>query len=232
MPRVERGEQVTLITLVYRSTRWLDWCMEAVDSSRQATKYRWLVVANDATPAVLKDPRVAVDWRNEDPGEFYIPRVYRAWHEGLLHSRTPRCILLNTDMFCTDFAIDEMVAAVDKDRGVLPCGLLVESGRVPSGMPEHVRNFGMDPDSFDREAFLRHAEGIRRKGETEPGRLFQPVLFDRQDYLSLDGYPQGNIGGVSGDRILFDRFVRAGHKWITCLGSVWYHAQMGEQSWP
>lgn len=233
MPRVDSKydrADVTLVTLVYRSLKWLKWCMESVDDSVQTTRYRWLVVANDATEEVRNSPWVDVDWRNEDPDEYYIPRVYRAWHEGMLQARTQNVILLNNDMFASDHAIDELVAAKKADPKALPCGLLVESGRIPSGMPEYVRNFGLTPGTFHRAGFLRYADSIRKPGQTEPGRLFQPVLFDRQDYFGFDGYPQGNVAGISGDRILFDRFTRGGFKWVTCMGSVWAHLMLGEQS--
>jgi hypothetical protein len=230
MPRVERDAECTLVVLVYRSLRWLDFCMEGVDSSRNETRYRWLVVANDATEEVRSDPRIGVDFRNDNPGEHYIARTYRAWNEGVLNSPTQHCILLNSDMYASDHAIDELMA--HKAAGWLSCGLLVENGRINSGMPEYVRDFGTNPDNFQREAFMRHARSVNGDGRTEPGRLFQPVLLERQAFLDMGGYPHGNIGGVSGDRILFDRYVAAGYEWITCLGSVWYHAQEGEMRWP
>ena len=232
MPRVDKDAEVTLVVLVYRSLRWLSWCMESVESSKQSTRYKWCIVANDATPEVRNDPRITVDWQNADPHAHYISRVYAAWSEGVLNSQTPWCILMNSDMFCTDHAIDELVHQKHVNRKSLPCGLLVEHGRINSGMPEHVRDFGTNPENFQRDAFLKHAETIRQRQITEPGRLFQPVLFERQEYFDLAGYPAGNIGGGSGDRILFDKYVAAGFEWVTCLGSVWFHAQEGEQRWP
>lgn len=231
MPRVERDAEVTLVVLVYRSLRWLDFCMDGVDSSKTEARYRWMVVANDATEEVRDDPRITVDWRNEDPKEHYLARTYRAWNEGVLCATTNWVILINSDMFCSGHAIDELVAAKRNDFTALPCGLLVEQGRIASGMPEFVADYGTTPDNFRRDDFLLHADSIR-KDSTEPGRLYQPVLFDRQEYFDLGSYPEGNIGGISGDKILFDRYVKAGFKWLTCLGSVWYHAQEGEMRWP
>lgn len=228
MPRVERDAEVTLIVLVYRSLRWLGWCMAGVDSTEQKTRYRWCVVSNDGTPEVRNDPRVTVDWRNDDPGEYYLNRVYRAWGEGVLNSPTQWCILMNNDMACSDYAIDQLVWAKRTQSRCLPCGLLVENGRIPSGMPEYVKDLGTTPETFRADEFSKHADIIRRTYEVEPGRLYQPVLFDRQEYFDLGGYPNGNVGGISGDKILFDRYVAAGFNWITCLGSVWAHCQEGE----
>lgn len=232
MPRVERDAEVTLVVLVYRSLKWLDWCMEGVDSSRQEVRYRWCVVGNDATDEVRADPRITVDYQNADPSEHYIARVYRAWTEGVLNSPTQHCILANTDMRCSDGALDELWMWKLGNPKSLPCGLLLEHGRIPSGMPEYVHDFGTNPENFQREAFLKRAAELRKPTRVEKGRLFQPVLFDRQEYFDLGGYPEGNIGGVSGDKILFDKYVAAGFEWVTCKGSVWYHAQEGETRWP
>lgn len=232
MPRVENDAECTLITLIYRDTRWLDFVMNGVDSTQQSTAYRWLVVANDATDEVRRDPRITVDWQNADPQEHYISRVYRAWNEGVLNSPTQWCILLNSDMVATDSAIDQLMWAKRRNAKTLPCGLLVENGRINSGMPEYVRDFGTSPENFQREAFVKYAESITKTYETEPGRLFQPVLLDRQEFADMGCYPEGNLNGVSGDRILFDRYVAAGYNWVTCRGSVWAHLQEGERRWP
>jgi hypothetical protein len=253
MPRVERDAEVTLVVLVYRSLKWLDWCMEGVDSSKQETRYRWLVVANDATEEVRRDPRISLDYQNSDPSEPYINRVYRAWNEGVLNSPTEWCVLLNSDMYCTDYAIDELMRGRKMDydglnrQPTLPCGLLVEHGRIPSGMPEYVKDFGTNPENFRKQELLALAAQMRDDMDKtteggkypvhdsdryEPGRLFQPVLFNRQEFLDMGGYPEGNVNGVSGDKILFDRYVEAGFQWVTCKGSVWYHCQEGETRWP
>ncbi len=232
MPRAEKNAEVTLVVLVYRSLRWLDWCMQGVDASTNQTRYRWLVVANDATDKVRDDPRVGVDWQNADPGEFYINRVYRAWNEGVLNAPTQHVIMLNSDMWASDFCIDALITAKKSDPRTVPTSLLVESGRLPSAMPEYVRDFGKTPDEFDTKAFKAHAHSLKAGSNTEPGRLYMPILVERQEFLDLGGYPEGNPPGTTGDKDLIRRYAEAGYRHITCLGSVVYHCQEGEQSWP
>jgi len=232
MPRVEHDAECTLVTLVYRDLRWLDFVMEGVDNTKQETRYRWWVISNDGTRDVRCDPRITIDWQSDDPDEYYLNRVYRAWTEGVMGSPTPWCILLNNDMMCSDYAIDQLVWCKRTKPKSLPCGLLVENGRIPSGMPEHVRDFGTTPENFKHGEFQKHADSIRKTFETEPGRLFQPVLFDRQEYFDRGCYPNGNVGNISGDKILFDHYTAAGYEWTTCLGSIWAHLQEGEKRWP
>ena len=232
MPRVERDASVTLVTLVYRSLKWLDFVMDGVDRSVNATRYRWCVVANDATDEVRADPRITVDFHNEDPNEFYINRVYRAWNAGVEASASPLVVMINSDMYPYDRWLDQLVAVKTGDPMTGPTSLLVESGRVPSAMPEHVMNFGMNPDEFRRDDFFKHSAKIAEPDTTEPGRLFMPILVDRQEFVDIEKYPEGNPPGTTGDKDLIRRYAEAGFRHVTALGSVVYHCVMGEQHWP
>ncbi len=228
MPRVESDAEVTLVTLVYRSLKWLDFVMDGVDSAKTDIRYRWLVVANDATEDVLGDPRIDVEFHNNDPDEFYINRVYRAWNEGVLGSPTQLVCLLNSDMWPADYWLDKLV---DIKRIVtektVPTSLLVESGRIPSAMPEYVRNFGMSPEKFHREGFTAHAKNLCKPG-LAPGKLYMPILVDRQEFIDIGGYPECNPPGTTGDKDLIRRYEEKGFSHVTALGSIVYHVQEGE----
>ena len=229
---MERNAEVTLVTLVYRSLKWLDWVMKGVDSSKNQVRYRWLVVANDATEEVRNDPRISVDFHNDDPVEFYINRVYRAWNEGVLNATTQHIVMLNNDMYASDYWLDQLVAVRRNNAKTVPTSLLVESGRLQSAMPEHVHDFGKAPDEFKEFDFLKYAESVRRNGQTEPGRLYMPILVNRQEFFDVGGYPEGNPPGTTGDKDLIRRYTEAGFKHMTALGSIVYHCQEGEQRWP
>lgn len=237
MPLVEKDAEVTLVTLVYRSLRWLDFVMDGVEQAKNETKYRWLVVANDSTAEVKADSRIDVDFENDNPSEFYINRVYRAWNTGVLEATTQWVIMLNSDMVGADYWIDALMHQREYLTPCVPTSLLVESGKVPSGIPEYVKNCGQNPNEFDRKAFLEYAEEIspshnRLHAGSEPGRLFMPILVDRQEFADVGMYPEGNPPGTTGDKDLIRRYKEAGFEHLTALGSVVYHAVMGEQHWP
>lgn len=226
------GDGVTLVALVYRDMRWLVWCMEGVRAARTETPYRWLVVANDAEPAVMSELQDAdfnwIDHRNVNPEEYYINRVYRAWNRGVLEAPTQRVVMLNSDMWPHDYWLDELLAVKRDNPSAVPTSLLVESGRIPSGIPEYARNFGESPESFDRRAFGEYAESIRNAGATRPGGLYMPMLVDRREFIDAGMYPEGNPPGTTGDKALIVRFRRMGLTHVTALGSVVYHVQEGE----
>jgi hypothetical protein len=218
---------VTVAALVYRDARWIAWLREGLERMKTTVKWRLHVVANDPENQAVVDCADVV-FNNDDPDEHYIRRVYRAWNEAVTTAPTQHVILVNSDMYPHNYAVDELVAAKRAKPAMLPCGLLVEHGRITSGMPEYARDFGTTPETFDRASFSHFADSVRRPGEHEPGRLFMPVLVDREEFLDCGGYVEGNVGNVSGDKLTFDKFRAAGLEWVTCLGSVWYHVQCGE----
>ena len=173
--------------------------------------------------------------------EFYINRVYRAWNEGVLNASTQLVVMLNSDMYGSYGWLDELLSTRENNDKSVPTSLLVESGRLPSGMPEHVKDFGKNPDEFDSKGFRKHAESIIPGYEhgsgiapvlTEPGRLYMPILVDRQEFFDIGSYPEGNPPGTTGDKDLIRRYKEAGYEHATALGSVVYHCQLGEQEWP
>jgi len=218
---------VTVALLIYRSPAWLSFALEGLAWARNKTPYRVMVVGNDANEEVMATGRVDIDHRNPDPSEHYLARVYRAWNRAVAEAETEYVVLMNSDMYVSDYWLDELMEAA-RVPNTLPCSLLVESGRIPSAMPEYVRPLGTTPDQFDREAWGLEAASLRRPGRTEPGRLFMPVLFERESFLRLGGYPLGNPPGTTGDKDLFRRYAEAGYRHVTCLGSVTYHCQEGE----
>ena len=227
---------ITLVVLAYRSMEWLSWCMEGVGKARTDITYRWLVVANDAEDEVVGGLQAAsfdwVDHRSDNPGEWYINRVYRAWNRGVLEARTQHVVMLNSDMWPADYWLDALVWAKKTNPASVPTSLLVESGRIPSAMPETALDCGTNPDTFDEAKFTQYAVSIVKPGLVAPGRLFMPILVDRQEFMDVGGYPPGNPIGTTGDKDLVRRYKAAGLKHTTALGSVVYHCQEGEMRWP
>jgi hypothetical protein len=221
---------VTVALLIYKSTRWLDFVLEGLDTSFNETKFQTLVVANDPTEEIKNDPRVNYVHINENPEEHYLKRTYCAWNKAVEIAETKYVILVNSDMYFSDYWVDELMRWVDGKT--IPCSLLVESGWIPSAFPEYVNDFGRTPDVFNKQAFLSYADSVRYIGLKEHGRLFMPCVFERNEFLAVGGYPPGNLITkhqiISGDRILFNRFLDKGYDWITARGSIVWHAIEGE----
>lgn len=215
---------VTVGILVYRSPAWLSFVLEGLSRAQNATDWVPLVLANDPTPEIARDTRVDQIFRNADPEEYYINRVYRAWNRCVELAKTEYVVLINSDMYVSDGWLDALMDHKEK----LPTSLLVESGAILSAMPEYVCDLGRYPSNFDRELWKEFATCLRSE-DVSPGRLFMPVLFRRQEFLDAGGYPEGNVGEESGDKVFFDKLTTlTGRPHLTVHGSVVYHVQEGE----
>lgn len=219
---------ITVATLVYRNINWIKFLKESLDTSKTNINYKFLVLANDATEEINIHPLVNYVFKNQNPNEYYINRVYRAWNKCVEICDTDLICLINSDMYVSDYWLDELYAFKTLIPQSIPCGTLVESGRIPSAMPEYVKNFGLSPNTFDRSSWIQHSNSIRRRGGYEAGKLYSPVLFSKKEFLDIGGYPEGNINGIPGDQILFNKYKEKGYNHITCLGSIVYHTQEGE----
>src|SRR3990167_434492 len=217
---------VTVAMLIYRSPEWLNFALGGLAYSKNRTPCRVLVVGNDAEPQVMETGRVDVDHRNE-PGMRRMARIYAAWNRAVKEAETDLVVLMNSDMVPHHGWLDALVEHKTRKPKSLPCSLLVESGRIPSAIPEYVRNFGITPDGFDHDGFSQFAESIR-SNSLMPGRLYMPVLFDKREFLDVGGYPPGNPPGTTGDKDLFARYAKRGFEHVTVMDSVVYHVQVGE----
>ncbi len=217
---------VTVVVLTYKSVEWLKFCLEGLYMARNYAPFRVLVVGCDANEEVVNSGRLDVDYRSEDPNEYYINRVYKAWNRGVQKALTKDVVLINSDMYVSDYWLDELLAMRDRYKGILPTSLLVESGRIQSAFPDYVRDFGMTPENFDRKGWRAHAKALRKPELIIAGGLFMPVLVNKNTFIP---YPPGNVGGMSGDRYMFNKMRdMQGLAHVTCMGSIVYHVQEGE----
>lgn len=218
-----------MATLVYKDPAWLSFVLEGLAWARSRTPYRVLVVGNDPVEDVVATGRLDSIITNSDrPALTRIGRVYRAWCHAVEIAETPLVALINSDHYVSDYWLDELVAAKKAEPMSVPTSLQVESGRIPSAMPEYVRDFGLTPDTFDRDGFREHAASLREPGRIEPGRLYMPCLLERDTFMRLGGYPHCNPPGTTGDKFFFAQLAAAGYRHTTVHGSVTAHIQEGE----
>ena len=218
---------VTVSFLTYQKPEWMAMTLEGLAYAKSRTPFRIQVVGLDATEEVRATGRLDVDYRTPAGSALTrLGRIYKAWNVAVESSPDGLVALLNDDMVVSDYWLDELVDTMYTEPCV-PTSLLIESGRIPSAIPEHVANHGLSPETFDAEGFRNHAASIRRLGVVGEGRLYMPCLFQRERFLQLGGYPQGNPPGTTGDKDLFSRFACAGYRHLSCEGSVVYHVQCG-----
>ena len=252
------NKYVEVVTLVYKSVKYLHFICDQLQSDLckvDGWNVGVRVVANDATPEVLKelenmDIKYSI-FNNPDPNEFYLNRVYRAYNYAVTSSEYDNVCLVNSDdVFCKDW----LANLLKHHDGVnIPCSRLIESGKMDSGMHgvnlmrvegEH---FGRHPDEFDMERWLSYAEKIK-ENRTEPRGLYMPCVLEKARVIESGLYPEGNVFleppnklviGYPNDRPVWragDDFYfhyvlepKYGMKHITVFDSPVYHIIEGEK---
>jgi len=233
MPTVE------VISLVYKSINYANFIVDqltryAVDFDDWKVSFR--LVANDPTPELERHLKeIGVNhtiFRNQDPNEYYMTRVYKAWNEAGFTSRADYVCFVNSDMGFSPNWLKNLVKHLAGPDKILT-SRLVESGKMPSGLHGISKYFGNTPQSYDEPAFLAFAKQISDDA-IRPNGLYMPLLISKNLFWISDGYPHGNIrnGSVikSGDAYYFENNLKTdyGVSHFTVFDSIVYHFQEGE----
>jgi hypothetical protein len=215
--------KVCIVGMIYKSVRYLDFM---VDQLTRYTSVDFKILANDPTPEVEKHlPNTGVPYRirrDERPGDYYMDRVYRGWNDCVDYAEADLAILVNSDMAYSPGWDTALVDSITVEH--LVTSRLVESGKMLSGKHGISKDFGRSPDEYKEQAFLRYAKSVRKKHMADGG-LYSPVCVWTDKFRRAGGFPEGNIGGVPGDQIAFNR---CGMKHVTNFDSIVYHIQEGE----
>jgi len=241
------NKEVEVISLIYKSTdylrfivdQWIDTCSEGLVTD---DPYRWVdadsgwsasfrVVANDATDSVLdKLESIGVEhtvYNDAKPEDYYMNRVYRAWNFAGASSLAEHLCFVNSDMAFSPGWLKNLLKY--HDGKLIPCSRLVESGKLKSGAHAISLDFGRRPGRFKRDAWAQYVESASTD-RVFSGGLYMPCIFEKQKFVDSGGYPEGNIGGRSGDAQFFERLHDDyGMNHITVGDSLVYHIQEGEK---
>lgn len=246
---------VEIISLIYYSTKYARHIAdELAKTTSSLADISWRLVANDPTP-IVKDYLLQQGiphslYFDDNPNDYYLNRVYRAWNFAGSSSEADLVCFVNSDMIFDHEGkwLDALIECYEDFRGnVIPCSLLMESGRMPSKYPAFTYECGKTLDELDRRKFydycLNMGNRILIKGGLYMPCLLPQVLFDSNS-SKFTPYPEGNIyisdGKLavgktdgefvkSGDEFYFDQLrYKFGLQHLTVSASRVYHWQSGE----
>lgn len=252
----DRPPVITIVCLIYCSVEWLEFVygeMLRLSATMRQGDVEILFVANDATPDVAEFlsnngiAHISVKTR-KSPDEWFINSVYRAYNIGVKTARGDNVFLINSDMAFDRNCLPELIRHL-KPRTFL-VSRLVELGVLRSGKHGIERDFGSEPRTFRRKHFEDYVAKVSNSSLHEGG-LYMPLLVNRQEFLDLGGFPEGNLLSedlsyyqdtglcrryavehdqcIPGDRALFDRAKVLGYEHCTVFSSFAYHFQAGER---
>jgi len=235
---------ITVAGLIFKSARWLDFMLRELAAAKNDVRMYVLIVGNDPNTEVANAIRNGAldkyhdsfaglryhEHRNENPYSYAMGRVYHAWNAAVRNAPTEDVVLVNSDMAYFPHWLDELVWLKDSEP-CIPTSLLVESGRVPSGLPQFVQNFGRTPEDFDRASWLVRAAELHASEQRVMQRgLYMPVLLRKTEFEKLGGYAiQVRNHTLASDAAFFNRCEsELGLRHLTAKRSIVYHCQLGE----
>lgn len=230
--------KITVVCLIYKSIEYANFVLNSFNNHtcRKGRDIDFLFVANDPTDkllAFLHEKKIQhLLYRNDDPNENYLKRVYRAWNYGGFNAPGDIIVFVNSDMAFSDKWLDNLVRNLREDRIVT--SRLVESGKLRSGKYGIEKDFGRTNSKFDDDSFQRFATKISTP-EIKAGGLFMPCAIYKDLFVKSRGFPEGNKvkknGNItSGDRIFFyETLSSLGINHYCVFDSIVYHIQEGEK---
>jgi len=226
--------RIIVVCLIYKSTKYLHFVESSFKKHTRDAKL--LFVANDATEEVLRylsqNNIPHLTFRNPDPNEYYINRVYRAWNYGGFNAPGDILIFVNSDMAFSSNWCENLLKHLRKDRVI--ASRLIESGKLRSGKYGIEKDFGRTCLEFKEQEFEAYTDKVR-ENKLMKGGLFMPYAIYKGTFVKSGGYPEGNrteANGriTSGDHIFFyETLASQGVKHYTSFDSIVYHIQEGEK---
>lgn len=247
--------EVTIVSLIYKDLDWLEFQYSQLlklQTDLPMGSVEILFIANDATPEILSFlrengiPHKAINTRIDDE-EWFINSVYRAYNSAVEFSKTDYVYLVNSDMAYTQGTLARLYER--RNPNLMLASRLVELGVLESGLYGIERSFGSKPKTFRQTDFNKFANEISTQ-EIHDGGLYMPLLVHRETFLSLGGFPAGNLipesleayasGGrpviadqgalsIPGDRAFVLKAERSSVFHKTAFDSIAYHFQAGER---
>lgn len=240
---------IEVVGMVYRSPAFLKFLCDQLGFYKN-----FRVVANDPSGDLKLWTTFEDIYLDPKPNDYYLNRVYRCWNYCVESSKAEYVCLVHTDMAFSANWLKNLERRLDGKT--LPCSRMVEPGyQRPDGrilVPgEHALeiDLGRDPVRFPKDVWESVAADLS-EDRVEPGGLYGCPVIHRDTFLSVGGFPEGNItkdgrittgeddsyvealkGNLtSGDAYLFKKMEDAGFKHVTCFDSLVYHMQEGEMS--
>lgn len=228
--------KISVICLIYKSIGYANFVLNSFKKYTDLQdNVEFYFVANDPTDELLthfdKNNIPYKLFRNKDPEEYYLNRVYRAWNFGGFEADADIVIFVNSDMAFSKNWLENLLKNLREDK-IVTCRL-IESGKLRSGKYGIEKNFGQTYSEFDDESFQTFVNKVS-KPEIKEGGLFMPCAIYKDLFVKSGGYPIGNRteknGNITpGDKILFyEKLLPMGIKHYTVFDSLIYHVQEGE----
>ena len=210
------------ITFVIPSRNNLDFLKLAYKSIRDLETSHDVLILNDASSdgtedwiQTQNDPNL-ITYHNPGPERIGIVGMF---DKGIEMARTEIIMAFHADMVvCSDF--DNNILK-HLQRGTVVSATRVEPPLHPEGPEKITRNYGIEPDEFNFDAWYQQSDKLKQDKVTEG--IFAPWCIYKEDFLAVGGHDELFAPQSKEDSDLFNRFVLNGYKVLQSWDALVYH---------
>jgi len=158
-------------------------------------------------------------YRNEGPERVGHTVLYDV---GISLAETPIVSILHSDMIVTQNYVGNML------KNLTPLSVVsatrIEPPLHPPGPEKYVKDFGMEPETFDNYAFQKFVYETEyvMEGKTTNG-IFAPWMLYKEDFRSMGGHDKLFAPMELEDSDIFNRFHLSDYKLIQSRDAFVYH---------
>ncbi len=216
-------QPITFIIPCRNNLKYLKQAVHSIEDNYN--DYHQIVILDDASNdgtwewiESLNKPYIKT-YRNEGPDRVGHTVLYDI---GISLAETPVVTILHSDMIVTPNYVGNML------KNLTPLSVVsatrIEPPLHPPGPEKYVRDFGMEPETFDKDAFQKFVYETEyvMEGKTTNG-IFAPWMLYKEDFKSMGGHDKLFAPMELEDSDIFNRFHLCDYKLIQSRDAFVYH---------
>ena len=216
-------QSVTFIIPCRNNLKYLKQAVHSIEDNYN--DYHQIVILDDASNdgtwewiESLNKPYIKT-YRNEGPDRVGHTVLYDI---GISLAETPVITILHSDMIVTQNYVGNML------KNLTPLSVVsatrIEPPLHPPGPEKYVKDFGMEPETFDTDAFKKFVYETEyvMEGKTTNG-IFAPWMLYKEDFTSMGGHDKLFAPMELEDSDIFNRFHLCDYRLIQSRDAFVYH---------
>ena len=216
-------QSVTFIIPCRNNLKYLKQAVSSIEDNYN--DYHQIVILDDASNdgtwewiESLNKPYIKT-YRNEGPDRVGHTILYDI---GISLAETPVITILHSDMIVTQNYVGNML------KNLTPLSVVsatrIEPPLHPPGPEKYVKDFGMEPETFDSSAFQKFVYETEyvMEDKTTQG-IFAPWMMYKEDFTSMGGHDKLFAPMELEDSDIFNRFHLCDYKLIQSRDAFVYH---------
>ena len=217
------NQPVTFIIPCRNNLKYLQQAINSIET--HYGDYHQIVILDDASTDGTNDwinsinkPNI-ISYRNGGPDRVGHTILYDI---GIKLATTPVVTILHSDMIITPNYVGNMLKHL-KPMTVVSA-TRIEPPLHPPGPEKYVKDFGMEPETFDNSAFQKFVYETEyvMEGKTTKG-IFAPWMLYKEDFVSIGGHDKLFAPMELEDSDLFNRFHLQQYELIQSRDAFVYH---------